>query len=143
VRAMTEADLAPMARIDRAFTGVDRSGYLATQLREAAADRSVRVSLAAECDGTVVGYLMARADLGDFGRAEPVAVIDTLGVDADYAHRGIGHAMLAQLFANLTALQIERVETVVAQRDLALLGFLYDAGFAPSQSLAFVRNIRS
>ena len=70
-----------------------------------------------------------------------MAVIDTIGVDPDYAHRGVGHAMLSQLFANLGALRIERVETVVGPRDLALLGFLYDAGFVPSQRIPFVRRL--
>ena len=86
---------------------------------------------------------MARADLGDFGRTEPVAVIDTLGVDPEYAHRGIGRALLSQLFANLDALRVERVETIVPQRNLGLLGFLYAAGFAPSQRLPFVHHLRS
>lgn len=80
---------------------------------------------------------MARADLGDFGRTEPAAVIDTIGVDPEYAHRGVGRALLSQLFANLGALRVERVETVTAPRDQALLGFLFDAGFKPSQRLAF------
>ena len=84
---------------------------------------------------------MARADLGDFGRTEPVAVMDTIGVDPGYAHRGVGHALVSQLFANLGALRIERVETVVAPRDFGLLGFLYDVGFAPSQRLPFVRRL--
>jgi ribosomal protein S18 acetylase RimI-like enzyme len=83
---------------------------------------------------------MARADLGDFGRTEPVAVVDTIGVDAGYSRRGIGHALLSQLFANLGALRIEQVETTVAPHDLALLGFLYSAGFAPSQRLSFMRR---
>jgi hypothetical protein len=48
---------------------------------------------------------------------------------------------MSQLFANLGALRIERVETVVAPRDIALLGFLYEIGFAPSQRIAFVRRL--
>jgi hypothetical protein len=43
--------------------------------------------------------------------------------------------MLSQLFTNLGALRIERVETVVGPRDLGLLGFLYDTGFVPSQRI--------
>ena len=84
---------------------------------------------------------MARVDLGDFGRVEPVAIIDTIGVDPEYSRRGIGHALLSQLFVNLGALRIERVETVVAPRDFGLLGFLYDVGFAPSHRLPFVRHL--
>ena len=85
-----------------------------SKLGEAMDDSAIRVSLTARLDGAIVGFLMARADLGDFGRTEPVAVLDTIGVDPAYAHRGVGHALVSQLFANLGALRIDRVETVVA-----------------------------
>lgn len=143
VRSMTPADLEAIVRIDRRITGSDRRDYMAARLAEAMDDSGVRVSLCARCDDTPAGYLMARADLGDYGRTEPVAVIDTLGVDPDFAHRGIGRALLSQLFANLGALRVERVETVVPQHDLALLGFLYAAGFAPAQRLAFARLLQN
>jgi GNAT superfamily N-acetyltransferase len=139
VGAMEPGDLADIVRIDRSITGRDRQDYMRHKLVEAMHDSAIRVSLTARLDGTIVGFLMARVDLGDFGRTEPVAVIDTIGVDSGYAHRGVGHALLSQLFVNLGALRIERVETVVAPRDLALLGFLYDVGFTPSQRLPFVR----
>lgn len=141
VRAMTPADLDAIVRIDRDITGHDRRRYIAERLAEALDDASIRVSLTARQDGAVVGYLMARADLGDFGRTEPVAVIDTLGVDPGVAHRGVGHALLSQLFANLGALRVERAETVVPQRDLDLLGFLYSAGFGASPRLVFTRAL--
>jgi len=134
-------DLRDVVRIDRAITGRDRQVYMKQQLAEAMQDSAVRVSLTARLDGVIGGFVMARVDLGDFGRVEPVAVVDTIGVDPAFAHRGVGRALLAQLFANLGALRIERVETIVAPGDLALLGFLYDVGFAPSQRLPFVRRL--
>ena len=141
VRAMSTADLAEIVRIDRGLTGRDRSAYIGRKLAEAMTESGVRVSLAARLDGAVVGFVMARADLGDFGRTDPTAVLDTIGVDREYEHQGIGHALLSQLFLNLAALRIDRVETVVAPRDLALLGFLYDVGFEPSQRIPFVRAL--
>ena len=141
VGAMEPGDLADIVRIDRGITGRNRQDYMKRQLAEAIHDSALRVSLTARRDGVVAGFLMARADLGDFGRVEPVAVIDTIGVDAEYSHRGIGHALMSQLFANLGALRIERIETVVAPRDLGLLGFLYAVGFNPSQRLPFVRRL--
>jgi predicted N-acetyltransferase YhbS len=143
VRAMKPEDLREIVRIDHAITGRDRGSYIAARLAEAMDDSALRVSLAARVDGAIVGFVMARADLGDFGRTEPVAVVDTLGIDPEYAHRGFGHALIAQLFANLSALQVERVETVAKAADLALLGFFQSAGFAPSQRLPFVRRLDS
>jgi GNAT superfamily N-acetyltransferase len=141
VHSMTPADLGDIVRIDRGITGRDRSEYLQARLAEATDDSSLRVSLAARRDGANVGYLMARVDRGDFGRTEPVAVIDTVGVDPEYARRGVGRALLSQLFANLGALRVERVETVIPQGDLDLRGFLFAVGFAPSQRLPFVRRL--
>ncbi|MBI3154121.1 MAG: GNAT family N-acetyltransferase [Burkholderiales bacterium] len=141
VRSMNVADLDAIVRIDRDITGHDRRDYIAGRLAEAMDDASIRVSLTARHEDAVVGYMMARADLGDFGRTEPVAVIDTLGVDPAYTHRGIGQGLLSQLFANLGALGVERVETVVPQRDLDLLGFLYSTGFGASPRLVFTRTL--
>ena len=141
VSLMDWADLADVVRIDRAITGVDRHDFMKQQLSEAMHESALRVSLTARHGGTVAGFVMARADVGDFGRVEPVAVIDTIGVDPGFAHRGVGRALLSQLFVNLSALRIERVETVLAPRDFGLTGFLYDAGFNPSQRLAFVRAL--
>jgi ribosomal protein S18 acetylase RimI-like enzyme len=143
VRSMRAEDLAEIVRIDRKLTGRERAEYMRRRLGETMADSAIRVSLTALCDGVVAGFLMARTDLGDFGRVEPVAVIDTIGVDPGFAHRGVGRALMSQLILNLAGLRIDTIETVVAPRDFALLGFLYASGFAPSQKLAFVRRLGS
>lgn len=140
VRAMNAGDLRDIVRIDRAITGRNREEYMAQKFGETTADSAIRVSLTARVDDVIIGFLMARVDLGDYGRTEPVAVIDTLGVDPAYTGRGVGRALLSQLFANLGALRVERVETLVAPDDLDLLGFLNDVGFTASQRLAFVRR---
>ena len=141
VGLLADKDIEGIARIDRRHTGRDRHGYLCRTVAEALADSAVRISLVARVDGAVAGFLMARMDYGDFGRAEPVAVIDTLGVDPLQAHHGVGRALLSQLFANLSALGIERVETVVASGALELLGFFHAAGFRPAERLSFLKRL--
>jgi ribosomal protein S18 acetylase RimI-like enzyme len=141
VGLLGERDLEGAARVDRGHTGRDRRGYLCRTMREALADSALRVSLVARLDGGVAGYLMARVDYGDFGRAEPVAVVDTIGVDPRRARQGIGRALLSQLFVNLRGLRVERVETVVAPGNLDLLGFFYAAGMRPAERLAFLRRL--
>jgi len=141
VRPMRPEDLREIVRIDRGNTGRDRTGYIAARLNEAMDDSGIRVSLAARQDGAIVGFVMARADFGDYGRTEPVAVVDTIGVEVGLSRRQVGHVLLEELFVNLAALQIERVETLVASTQLALLGFFQSNGFQPSQRLSFRRRL--
>ena len=141
VRALREDDLDRVARIDRRLTGHDRSTYLRHAIAEALGESGIRVSLAANVDGTLAGFVMARVDRGDFGRTAPVAILDTVGVDPLNKGQGIGRALLSQLFVNLSALRVERVETVVALRNLELLGFFVHAGFGAADRLAFVKPL--
>jgi ribosomal protein S18 acetylase RimI-like enzyme len=84
---------------------------------------------------------MARVDLGEFGRVEPIAVVDTIGVDPEYRDRGVGRALLSQLLVNLATLRVERVRTELDWRQWELLSFLDRCGFEPSQQLSFDRAI--
>jgi len=141
VRSLAADDMNDIVRIDHGVTGRRREAYIRELVEEAMTDSAVRVSLVARVDGIAAGFVMARTDFGDFGRAEPVAVLDTIGVDPDYAHRGVGHALLSQLFANLDGLRVERVETLVARENFGLLGFFYDVGFEHSQLLSFIKRV--
>jgi len=141
VRSLERADLEDIVRIDRRIMNRDRSAYIGRVVQEALEDSAIRVSLAAHQDRSVTGFIMARVDFGDFGRTEPVAEIDTMGVDPGFTGAGIGRSLLSQLFVNLEALRVERVATVVACDDFGLLGFFYRAGFAPSQRLGFVKRL--
>ncbi len=141
VRSLERADFEEIARIDRRIVGRDRRGYINRVVNEALHDSAIRVSLAAHQDKSVTGFIMASVDFGDFGRTEPVAVIDTIGVDPGFTGAGIGTALLSQLFVNLEALHVERVETVVARDNFELLAFFYRAGFGSSQRLGFVKRL--
>ncbi len=137
VRSLTEGDLRALVAIDRRITGRDRASYLQRKVIEALTDSGVRVSLVAELDSVVVGFIMARVDLGEFGRVETTAVIDTIGVDPDYRNRGVGRALVSQLLVNLGTLRVEKVRTEVNWQDRELLAYLDRNGFRPSQQLCF------
>jgi GNAT superfamily N-acetyltransferase len=141
VRVLEAGDLGDIVRIDQRVTGRKREAYIREVVDEAMGDSAVRLSLVARVDGIAAGFVTARADFGDYGRVEPVAVLDTIGVDPDYAHRGVGHALLSQLFANLNALGVDRIETVVARENFGLLGFFYGVSFEQSQRLSFDKRL--
>ena len=139
VRSLHPDDLAAILRIDRHITGRDRRAYYLRKLEEAMRLSAVRVSLVAEIDGQVAGFIMARVDFGEFGAAEPEAVIDTIGVDPGHARCGVAAALLSQLLTNLRGLLVERVRTKVAWNQAELLGFLDRSGFRPGNRLALRR----
>jgi len=141
VRSLSEGDLAAVVRIDRKLTGRDRSAYYVSKLREVMTESGIRVSLVAEDDGLVVGFVMARVDFGEFGKVDKAAVLDTIGVHPGFAGIGVGHALLSQLFLNFATLQVETVLTQVSPENIGLQRFLYSCGFHPSQRLMLSKPI--
>lgn len=136
VRSMVAADLPDLVRIDRKNTGRDRTSYFEAKVAEALEESGIRVSVVAEQDAHVAGFIMARLDFGEFGHTEPEAVIDTIGVDPAFAHHHIGSALMSQLLANLSALRVEQVRTELQWNNFVLLAFLEHSGFRLSQRIA-------
>lgn len=141
IRSMVRGDLDGILAIDRRITGRDRAAYFKRKLAEAMDESGVRVSLVAEIDGRVCGFIMARVEFGEFGSLEPEAVIDTIGVDASRGHKGVGSALMSQLMTNLQGLRVERVRTEVDWNHFGLLSFLDRMGFRPGRRLALRRSV--
>ncbi len=135
VRSLQESDLAAIQRIDKRTTGNDRKDYLRRKVSEVLSDSGIRVSMVAEIDSMVVGFIMARVDYGEFGRAETMAVIDTVGVDPGFRGAGAGFSLMRQLVDNLASLRVEQMRTVVDWDDFDLNRFLSRCGFKPAQRL--------
>jgi GNAT superfamily N-acetyltransferase len=140
-RAMLESDLEAIVRIDRKTTGHDRTAYYEQKMAEVFAESGIRVSLVAEQDNHVVGFVMARVDFGEFDRIEPAAVLDSIAVDPGYAHHLVGTALLSQLLANLSALQTEVIRSEADAEHHDVLQFLQRNGFSISQRLSFTRAV--
>jgi ribosomal protein S18 acetylase RimI-like enzyme len=141
VRSMTEGDVAAIVRLDRKITGRDRTPYYARKAAEVLRESGIRVSLVAEVGGAFAGFVMARVDFGEFGRTDPTAVLDTVGVAPDFAGKGVGRALLGQLLLNLGSLRVERLVTQAGWKQLDLLGFLSRTGFRHSQRLSFEKPV--
>lgn len=134
IRSLDATDVDAIRRIDRHFSGRDRSDYLEQKIDEALKQSGIRVSLVAEADGLVVGFIMARLDYGEFGLTATTALIDTIGVDP--GSRGAGSALLGQLFANLGSLRVDGVRTLLRWDDVDMIRFLAKSGFQPAPRLA-------
>ncbi len=142
VRSLKKEDLVAVVRIDGKLTGRYRTAYYETKFREMLVESGIRVSLVAEDDdGMVIGFIMARVDYGEFGKADQAAVIDTIGVHPAYKGFKIGHALLSQLLVNLSTLRVESLRTKVLLDHFGLQRFLHARGFQPSQRLVLTKTI--
>ena len=118
------------------ITGRERARLLRAQAgRRTSSTRASQVSLAAELDGILVGFLLARVWTGEFGLTEPVAVLDTIGVHPEFQHHGVGDALLDQLATNLRGLDVATLRTEVAWDGFELLRFFHHDGFRPAPRL--------
>ncbi len=131
IRALRPEDCERLVRIDRQSTGRLRTSWYEGKVRRALRDSDVHVSLCAEQDGLVVGAVLGSVQYGEFGQAEPVAILDTVLVDPEYRGRGIASALLDSLLAHLAALRIERLRTEAAWDDGDMISFFARAGFVP------------
>lgn len=142
VRNLREDDLEPIVRIDASTMGRRRVEYYKAKIGAALQESRPRVSMVAEADGMVAGFLMATMQYGEFGRPEPTAVIDSIGVHQEMRHRGIGDALMRQFIQHARALAVERIRSEVAWTDFPLLGFLGHWGFNPGGRLVLELEVK-
>lgn len=129
VRGLMPSDLDGVIAIDARNTGHRRDEYFRLKFRENLAEAGIRISLAAEIEGALCGFLLARVYFGEFGTMEPAAVLDTIGVRPEFQHQGVGSALLRQLRTNLAGIGVGRVQTEVSWDSPLLVGFFRRAGF--------------
>ena len=129
VRNLTPADQAAVIAIDAHILRRRRDEFFRLKLRQSFADTGIAVSLGAEIDGALVGFLLARVYYGEFGTMEKVAVMDVLGVHPDFAGRGVAAGLIDQLRTNLLGLGIKVLQTEVGWDAAELVTFFQRQGF--------------
>jgi ribosomal protein S18 acetylase RimI-like enzyme len=140
LRALQASDGPRLVRMDERITGRNRSVWYERRLKRALEESDLNVSIGAEKDGVLVGAMLGSVQYGEFGVAEPVAVLETILVDERHQRRGIGTAMLEQFVRNLSRLGVERIRTEVGWTE-ALAVFLGLHGFDLAPRLVLGRSL--
>jgi len=142
VRNLREDDLEAVIALDARNTGRRRGDFFRRKLQQNLVESGIKVSLAAESEGALRGFLLARVQYGEFGRMEPVAVLETIAVDPTLQRAGAGHVLLRQLQMNLAALNIPTLRTDVAWDQWGMVAFLRKEGFLPAPRLCLELDVR-
>ena len=141
VRVMRENDLDVVVRIDAASSGRSRPEFFRLMLERSINQTGMQISLAAEMDERVVGFVIGSLYYGEFGILEPSASIDAISVRPDFRGKGVGQALMRQLRTQLEALGVSAIRTEVSWNDFTLLAFFASEGFRPAERLCLEKKL--
>jgi ribosomal protein S18 acetylase RimI-like enzyme len=129
IRPVEATDLEDIVRIDEKLTGHTRKDYWQTRL-EIAALRPPWMSLVAETDGRLVGFLFGWVGESEFGMAGGTGWIDLIGIDPRYRSLGVGRALVERFVASGRELRaIQKVATLIDLTQEGVRDFFVHLGF--------------
>jgi GNAT superfamily N-acetyltransferase len=129
VRPLESSDLGTLVAIDEKLSGQTRKDYWHTRL-DVAALRPPWMSLAAEMDGRVVGFLFGWVGESEFGIAERTGWIDLIGVDPGFRGLGVGQTLVARFVQSGRELRaIGKIATLIDLGQADIREFFTRLGF--------------
>jgi GNAT superfamily N-acetyltransferase len=87
------------------------------------------MSLGAELEGNIVGFIIGEIRIWEFGIGEKTGWIRILGVDPDFQRRGIGRKLGEALLEHFERRGIQRVRTMAEWYTGDLISFFRSLGF--------------
>jgi predicted N-acetyltransferase YhbS len=128
IRLLKKEDLEAIVKIDEKVLGENRRDYWERKLA-LMNNKSSQVSLVAEVEGNVVGFILGDVSGWEFGVPDTVGWIDTLGIDPAYQKQGLATALAQELIKTLKAVGVRTIYTLVSWNDWDLLQFFHAMGF--------------
>jgi predicted N-acetyltransferase YhbS len=140
---MEADDFDAVLKIDEKVLKVRRQEYYELKFEKLVHSKDyVPTSLVAEeKDGTVVGFVMGELYIGEYGISQERASLDTISVDPDYQHKGIGEQLINEFMDHLRKLGVEKVNTLVDWDDAQLIRFFSANQFRPSKTMNLERSL--
>lgn len=142
IRLMKVDDFAAVVRIDEKVLKASRPEYYQLKFEEfvQSTDRVPTSLVAEEEGGTVVGFVMGELFLGEYGISQE-ATLDTIGVDPDYQHKGVGEQLIKEFMDHLIALGVRKINTLVDSNDSKMMHFFSANQFSPSKTVYLERSL--
>ena len=128
IRALKKEDLGAIVAIDAKVLGENRKDYWGKKL-ELMNDKSSQVSLVAEMEGKIFGFILGDVSGWEFGVPDTIGWIDTIGIDPAYQKKGLAKALAQELIRRLKTIGVRTIYTLVSWSDWDLLQFFHAMGF--------------
>ena len=143
IRLMKADDFDAVVGIDEKVLKASRPEYYRLKFEKLVQSKDyLPTSLVAEEeDGTVVGFVMGELYIGEYGISQEKATLDTIGVDPDYQHKGIGEQLINEFMDHLRTLGVQKINTLVDWNDSKLIHFFSANQFSPSKTINLERSL--
>ncbi|MBN2123626.1 MAG: GNAT family N-acetyltransferase [Deltaproteobacteria bacterium] len=141
IRLMKAEDFDAVVRIDEKFLKAPRPEYYEQKFDKLFKTKDyLPASLVAEEEnGTVVGFVMGELYMGEYGIFQEGATLDTIGVDPDYQHKGIGEQLIKEFVDHMKKVGVQKINTLVDWNDSSLIHFFSANQFSPSRTINLER----
>jgi ribosomal protein S18 acetylase RimI-like enzyme len=136
---MADEDVDSVLAIDRKITGVRRA-VTYTEMITGDLGGVLALSLVAEVDGEVKGFILARRVYGGEPPTE-VGLIQILGVDPGYQRRGIASKMVNAFLNACRVKKLNAVRIMINERDSQLQGLFEHLGFRRGELIDYTKSL--
>jgi len=141
VRPLEPPDVDAIVAIDEKLSGQTRKDYWRRRL-EIASLRPPWMSIVAETDGRLVGFLFGWIGESEFGIPESTGWVDLIGVDPAYRGRGVARALLDRFVQSGRELRaLGRVATLIDLGQVDIREFFLRQGFQPGRMVQLERAV--
>lgn len=143
IRLMTAEDFDAVVKIDEKVLKASRPEYYSMKFEKLFKSRDyLPTSLVAEdAHGTVVGFVMGELFMGEYGIFQEEARLDTIGVDPDSQHSGIGKLLIDEFMDHCKRIGVKKMNTLVNLNDAKLIHFFSANQFSPSKTINLERHL--
>jgi ribosomal protein S18 acetylase RimI-like enzyme len=83
---------------------------------------------------------MGELFIGEYGISEE-ATLQTIAIDPDCQHKGIGEQLIKEFIDHLMALGVRKINTLVNSNDPKLMHFFTANRFVPSKTINLERSL--
>ena len=136
VRLLNQKDFKAVVVIDEKVFGHARPEYYETKFARALDEKSrIPLSLVAEIEDRVVGFLMCELFIGEYGMPVTTATLDTIGIDPDFQGQGIAKQLMNELIGHLRKAGVQKINTLTDWNDWQLIRFFSAQGFCPARTI--------
>lgn len=141
VRRLRPDDLERTIAIDQAHTGRSRRRFFEKRLDAARKHPEDFIHVGVTRDGELVGFAFARVRQGEFGRDEPAAALDLMGVHPGSEAHGLGRVLMQALMQAMREKAVRRLHSQADWTEHRLLKFFDSTGFKLAPRLMLERAV--